>query len=223
MENEAIVSLKHIKDSPGLFREHIYRYTLSVTRSVAYGRRVLRHDDVLATGLAQVTENFNTAMTPTPGKVIVESMPWLLYLPRFIQPWLGTLESFRKQEEIFNLGNYHETLRMLEKHPDRATVVKDLQENASAHEEDSEMHSATICAEILSVGTETTYKSLLVTIMAMIAFPDVLRKAHEELDRVIGHEKFPTWDDEPQLPYIRAIIKEQQRWRSITPMGQLYN
>lgn len=217
MENEAAVTLKNIQDNPELFREHIYRYTLSVTRSIAYGRRVLKHDSPLVTNLARVADNFVTAMAP--GKFIVESIPWLLNLPRFMQPWLKTLETFRKVEDDFSLGNYRETLEMLEKHPERATVVKDLQENASAHEAESDMHSAVVCTEILSTGTETTFNSLMVTIMAMIAFPECLRKAQEELDRVIGQKRFATWEDEPELPYIRAIIKEQQRWRSIAPMG----
>ena len=219
MQDEALVALKEIKDNPELFRENIYRYTLSVTRSIAYGRRVMRYNDELMVSLARVAENFVTAMAP--GKWIVESMPWMLRLPRFMQPWLPIFEKFRQFEDNFSLGNYRETLATLDKHPDRATVVRDLKENASSYEEDSELHSAVVCTEILSTGTETTYNSLLVTIMALVHHPEVLKKAHEELDRVIGQKRFPTWEDEPNLPYIRAIIKEQQRWRSIAPLGKL--
>jgi hypothetical protein len=46
-----------------------------------------------------------------------------------------------------------------------------------------------------------------------------VEKAHEELDRVVGHDRFPTWADEPNLPYLRAMIKEQHRWRTISPMS----
>lgn len=42
----------------------------------------------------------------------------------------------------------------------------------------------------------------------MPSSPDVQRKAHEELDRVIGQDHWPTVEDEARLPYIRAIIKE---------------
>lgn len=218
MQDEALVALKDIMDNPNMFRENIYRYTLSVTRSIAYGRRVMQHSDKLVIDLAQVAENFVTAMAP--GRWIIESMPWLSYLPRFLQPWLPIFESFRKVEDKFSLGNYHDTLASLDKHPERATVVKDLKEGASMYEEESEMHSAVICTEILSTGTETTYNSLLVTILALVHYPEVLKKAHEELDRVIGQGRYPTWEDEPDLPYVRAIIKEQQRWRSIAPLGK---
>ena len=40
------------------------------------------------------------------------------------------------------------------------------------------------------------------------SFPEVQKRAHEELDRVIGRERWPAVEDESELPYIRAIIKE---------------
>lgn len=45
-------------------------------------------------------------------------------------------------------------------------------------------------------------------ILGLIAHPRVVRKAHEELDRVIGTSRMPTFGDEKDLPYIRAIVKE---------------
>ncbi|KAJ7642046.1 cytochrome P450 [Roridomyces roridus] len=41
--------------------------------------------------------------------------------------------------------------------------------------------------------------------------PEVQRKAQEELDRVVGRERWPNAVDENNLPYIRAIIKEVER------------
>jgi hypothetical protein len=41
----------------------------------------------------------------------------------------------------------------------------------------------------------------------------VQRRAHEEIDKVIGRHTWPSAEDEKQLPYIRAIIKEVQRLR----------
>ena len=38
--------------------------------------------------------------------------------------------------------------------------------------------------------------------------PHVAAKAYEELDRVVGHERYPNAEDERNCPYIRAIIKE---------------
>lgn len=43
------------------------------------------------------------------------------------------------------------------------------------------------------------------------AHPEVQRRAHEELDAVVGQDSWPTAEDESRLPYIRAIIKEVSR------------
>lgn len=45
----------------------------------------------------------------------------------------------------------------------------------------------------------------------MLLYPDVQRRAHEELDRVIGRDSLPTFDDLPNLPYISAILAETLR------------
>ncbi|KAG6831335.1 hypothetical protein H0H92_011250 [Tricholoma furcatifolium] len=45
----------------------------------------------------------------------------------------------------------------------------------------------------------------------MPSIPEVQARAHEELDRVIGRDRWPDIEDEENLPYIRAIIKEVQR------------
>ena len=40
------------------------------------------------------------------------------------------------------------------------------------------------------------------------AYPDIQRKAQEELDRVVGRSRLPGIEDEKDLPYCHAIIKE---------------
>jgi cytochrome P450 len=45
-------------------------------------------------------------------------------------------------------------------------------------------------------------------ILGLLAYPRVVKKAQEELDRVVGSSRFPIYGDEKNLPYIRAIVKE---------------
>lgn len=44
----------------------------------------------------------------------------------------------------------------------------------------------------------------------MLYFPDVQKKAQEELDRVLGG-RLPEFQDERNLPYLSAVVKEVMR------------
>ena len=53
----------------------------------------------------------------------------------------------------------------------------------------------------------------------MLLYPDVMHKAQSQLDEVVGRDRLPSFDDQENLPYITAIVKELLRWRPIGPLG----
>lgn len=57
-----------------------------------------------------------------------------------------------------------------------------------------------------------TVASILTFILAMVIFPEVQRRAQEELDHVIGFDRLPTLDDLSSLPYVDALCKETVRF-----------
>ena len=65
---------------------------------------------------------------------------------------------------------------------------------------------------MIEAGSETSSQALNNAILGLLQNPGALVKAHEELDRVIGPNRTPTFDDEKDLPYIRAMIKVTPRW-----------
>lgn len=60
---------------------------------------------------------------------------------------------------------------------------------------------------MIEAGSETTSQALNNCMVGILSNADAVKKAHEELDRVIGPDRTPTFDDEKDLPYIRAIVK----------------
>lgn len=216
-EAEAIASIQSIRERPAQFSEELHRYSLSVARSVAFGNRVNSSDDPFSAQVARLMKQFAEAMTP--GKYMVESIPALIKLPRAFRPWMDDLEKFRDYEHDFSLANYREALESAKEFPDRPSVARDINDEMHATGWVNDLQAATTCMEILGAGSDTTANSLLCLIQACVTHPNAVKRAHEELDRVIGHGRFPTWTDEPNLPYIRAIIKEQHRWRTIAPMS----
>jgi Cytochrome P450 len=50
-----------------------------------------------------------------------------------------------------------------------------------------------------------------ILIVAVICFPEILKKIQAELDSIVGRDRMPTFDDERSLPYLVAFIKEVTR------------
>ena len=55
--------------------------------------------------------------------------------------------------------------------------------------------------------------------LALVMYPEVQRRAQADIDRVVGSERLPNFDDRPALPYIDAIIKEVLRMHPPLPIG----
>ncbi|KAH8987341.1 cytochrome P450 [Lactarius hatsudake] len=68
-------------------------------------------------------------------------------------------------------------------------------------------------------GAETTSTMMSWWALAMIAHPEVQKRAHIELDTVVGRSRTPIFLDAPNLPYIQAMIKEVLRWRPALPFS----
>ena len=61
--------------------------------------------------------------------------------------------------------------------------------------------------------------TMLSVFTAMTLHPEVLEKAHAELDAVVGHSRLPDFNDEESLVYVNAIIKEAMRWHTALPFS----
>jgi cytochrome P450 len=62
--------------------------------------------------------------------------------------------------------------------------------------------------------SEFLYQSVAVMtsfLLAMTCHPEIFQKAQEEMDRVIGHDRLPDFDDLDSLPYFNAVLKEVLR------------
>ncbi|KAI0319249.1 cytochrome P450 [Amylostereum chailletii] len=67
-------------------------------------------------------------------------------------------------------------------------------------------------AAVFTLGGVHTTLGVILWFLALISsHPEIQERAHEELDRVVGRDAWPSAEDEPKLPYIRAVIKEVER------------
>jgi cytochrome P450 len=83
----------------------------------------------------------------------------------------------------------------------------------------SDDQAAYISGTLLETGSDTTSSTLYGFIQAMVLFPEVPKKAQEELDRVVGRDRLPEMPDMDSLQYIRGCMKESLCWMPTTIIG----
>lgn len=74
-------------------------------------------------------------------------------------------------------------------------------------------------ASMYGAGVETSTSTLEGLILAMVMFPEVQLKAQREIDSVVGPDRLPTFQDQPNLPYTAHVVTEALRWFPVVPMG----
>jgi len=78
------------------------------------------------------------------------------------------------------------------------------------------------CAAVatLFVGAvDTNVTALMTFVLAMLKNPEAQRLAQLEIDRVVGTDRLPTFEDKENLPYVQALCAEVLRFATITPFG----
>ncbi|KAL3461172.1 cytochrome P450 [Aspergillus heterothallicus] len=214
--------LLRVRENPGDLVQHIRTETGAVILKIAYGYNIDPHGrDPLVALANESLEKFSIAGTP--GAWLVDTVPFLRYLPAWF-PGAGfkrTAAAWRKTLLTTIEKPYRLVLQQMQegRYPD--SYLSNLLEEArgrtlTAEEEQVIKWSA---ASLYTGGADTTVSTLSCFFLAMALHPEVQNKAQEELDRVLGPHRFPTFEDRADLPYIDAIVKESLRWHPVAPMG----
>lgn len=77
-----------------------------------------------------------------------------------------------------------------------------------------------VASSIFGAGSDTTISANSSFFLLMSLHSEVQRKAQEEIDRVVGHDRLPTAQDRKDLPYVDAIMREVARLNPVTPLGE---
>ena len=83
----------------------------------------------------------------------------------------------------------------------------------------SDPQAGYLSGSLLEAGSDTTSSILIGFVQAMMMFPEIQKRAKEEIGRVVGPDRLPTMDDESKMQYIRGCVKESIRWMPTTIMA----
>jgi len=77
-----------------------------------------------------------------------------------------------------------------------------------------------VASSLYGGGSDTTASANSSFFLLMSLHPEIQRKAQEEIDRVIGHDRLPNAQDRKDLPYVNAIMREVMRLNPVVPLGE---
>ncbi|KAK4208371.1 Fumitremorgin C synthase [Rhypophila decipiens] len=215
---ESAVLLKELLTNPAEYRDHITRYTASVIVLVTYGRRVenVQTDEVVKMNNESVDRLVSVNI---PGKFAVERYPVLKYIPSVFAPWKRDVLRQRELDKQLYMGLLNQVKKKIAKGQATdcwaAQLLRQQEEYGM-----TDLEVAYTAGGSFAAGVETSGSTLASFFLACAKFGKTfVPKAQAELDKVVGKDRLPTFDDLPNLPYVRAITAETLRWRPVAVLG----
>ncbi|KAF8314228.1 cytochrome P450 [Clavulina sp. PMI_390] len=204
--------IEHNQDNNNEFLDAaLHKIFLQSTYGIALG-----NDDPLLQTALEATEIASKSLLPT--KHLVNLFPNLQHLPAWVpfQTWRTESKEARKVlDPLSEIPWQHVLTSKTEGSASESVAFRCMceQTKENAH------ILPTLAGTVLTAGAETTLGVCRLFILAMLLHPEVQKKAQEELDRVVGEGRLPTIDDQPNLPYLDAIVKEVLRWQPVVPFS----
>ncbi|CAL7933607.1 unnamed protein product [Xylocopa violacea] len=135
---------------------------------------------------------------------------------RFIAPEMSGYKSFVETHQqlwkfLRNELDNHKNTFILDSPRDLMDVYLTVLNSKNYSDSFSESQLLAICVDLFIAGSETTSKALGFCFLYLVLYPNVQKKAHEEIDRVIGRNRLPTLEDRARMTYTNAVVLESIR------------
>ncbi|OAA69925.1 O-methylsterigmatocystin oxidoreductase [Akanthomyces lecanii RCEF 1005] len=222
VSRQLVRALKH----PEQWKSHLKTTAAATVLKMAYGYTIEPNKpDMLVDLIDQMMTEFSLAAVPMAWAVDI--IPALRYLPEGI-PGVKFKETARRWKRSIHASGYipyNFVRRQMASLTSRPCYVSKLVQQLTHESADGKLSGEDehaiiwTAASLYGAAADTTVITLTAFTAAMIMFPNVQKMAQDEIDRVVGSERLPTFADRESLPYIDALVKEASRWWPISPMG----
>ncbi|KAK5824814.1 trimethyltridecatetraene synthase-like [Gossypium arboreum] len=221
-EIQAFVSrLYRLSGKPIGVKEQLSRVTLSIISRIVLGKKYFseKSDDRLGSNsivsLQEFQEILDELFLLNGVLNIGDWIPWLDFLD--LQGYVKRMKALKKKLDPFHDHVFDEH-KQKNKELSKDFVTQDMVDLLLqlADDPDSEVKLTYdgvrgFTQDLIAGGTDTSATTVEWAISELIRQPQLIRQATEELDRVIGRERWVEERDIQQLPYIDAIMKETMR------------
>lgn len=191
--------------------------------AVCFGCRY-RHDDAEFRELLSHNEEFGSTVG---AGSLVDLMPWLQRFPNPVRTAFRKFEQLNRNFSNFVLDKFlrhRENLRPGADPRDMMdafilSVGKEAAEGSGDRGArlDMEYVPPTV-TDIFGASQDTLSTALQWLLILFTRYPEVQARVQAELDQVVGRDRLPCLDDQPNLPYVMAFLYEAMRFSSFVPI-----
>jgi hypothetical protein len=245
---EAVGMLATLIREPTQYEQWFVRFASGVILRVGYGRRILwpkmtitsndgqnrddKKDDPALARILAVNREFGLLGSSARDKWslrLLEAFPFLVHLPSALLPVKRTLLNLHRMElSLYRDLQFSIRAQLLTSSAPECWERTYL-ERAHTFPELTSDQAAYVLGTMFAAGAHTAAAGMSKFLFAMVTHPWEWRALRKEMDAVVGgggdgeddkrKTRMPCFDDVPNLPRLRAAVKETLRWRPLPPDG----
>ncbi|KAF8953631.1 cytochrome P450 [Flammula alnicola] len=215
------VMLKGLLESPERFQYHNKVLSMSIPMASMYGYDVESLDDPFIARAERAINLEGPLLGPT--STLINMIPALGRIPAWVPGATGQKIALEVKNIQHKLRT--EPMELVRERVREGVAIPSVFSNfveeklgTSHYEEEAEVIGE-VAVTIYSGASDTTISATGTLLYVLAVHPEIQRKAQAEIDRVVGQDRLPNFEDRPSLPYIDAMYRELLRWRPPTPLG----
>ncbi|KAJ7682542.1 cytochrome P450 monooxygenase [Mycena polygramma] len=209
--------IRTILASPNDLFKHLHFHVGSCLMEITYGPDTVPQTSHLIGMADDVIAAWSKVAVP--GSYLVDVLPVFKFIPEWLIPGGG----FKKEARICKdkaIEAREAPFNRVQAEMDAGTAPSSFVANVlNSLGSDADTEMIKTCAGTVYFGGIALSVCLQAFVLAMVAYPDVQKKAQTELDDVVGKDRLPDFGDQSSLPYCNAIVKELLRWNPPAPLA----
>ncbi|EMD39030.1 hypothetical protein CERSUDRAFT_81801 [Gelatoporia subvermispora B] len=158
-----------------------------------------------------------------PGSFLVDFLPTLKYVPAWMPGALFKRKAAEWKRNAMAMRNvpWQNVSAALDSHKPciGASMLERISHLIGSEHAGEEEVAKNVAGTTYAAGSDTTYATLHIFFLAMVLYPDVQKRAQDEIAAVVGDDRLPNFSDYDKLMYLKAIWMECIRWQPAVPLG----
>ncbi|XP_027075082.1 trimethyltridecatetraene synthase-like [Coffea arabica] len=219
--NSLLLQLFKSSGKPVVLKDYLSTGSLNVISRMVLGKTYIDESENSIVTPEEFRQMMDEVFLLTGVFNIGDFIPWIDFLD--LQGYIKRMKILSKKVDRFleHVLDEHNARRKDETDcvsKDMADVLLDLADDPTLEVKLERRGVKALTLDLLAGGTETSATTIEWAISELLKNPEIFNKAAEELDRVIGQNRWVNEKDMPNLPYIEAVIKETMRMHPVVPL-----